>query len=75
MRRIALIGNGGGGKSTVARALGRHLRIPVHEVDEVHLLELVTKDGRGTKLVHLRSPREMARWLGDVTRSTAGVAD
>ena len=66
MRRIALIGNGGGGKSTVARALGRHLGIPIHEVDE---------DGRGTKLVHLRSPREMARWLGDVTRTPAGVAD
>jgi adenylate kinase family enzyme len=174
MRRIALIGNGGGGKSTLARALGRHLRIPIHEVDEVQwlpgwrrapldevartldawaaddawiidgfgpwpvidrrmsradtivyvdfplrthlwwaakrqvvslvrrrawasqsappsslllfrtlrrvhamrssLLELVTKDGRGVKLVHLRSPREMERWLSEVTRATAGVA-
>ena len=175
MRRIAVIGNGGGGKSILARALGRHLGIPVHEVDEVQwlpgwrrapldevapilegwaaddawiidgfgpwpvidrrmgradtivyvdlpfrthlwwaakrqvvsfaqrrawagqsapppslllfrtlrrvhamrpdLLELVTKGGRGTKLVHLRSPREMAQWLGDVTRKTADVAD
>jgi hypothetical protein len=39
------------------------------------LLELVTKDDRATKLVHLRSPREMARWLIEVTRTTAGVAD
>jgi adenylate kinase family enzyme len=35
MRRVAVIGNGGGGESTFARALGHHLGIPVHEVDEV----------------------------------------
>ena len=174
MRRIAVIGNGGGGKSTLARALGQKLGIPVHEVDEVQwlsgwrrapldevahtldawvaddswiidgfgpwpvidrrmaradtivyvdfpfrthlwwatkrqfvslvrhrawagqsappsslllfrtlrrvhamrsdLLDLVTKSGRAVKLVHLRSPREMTRWLGDVTKTTAGVA-
>ena len=39
------------------------------------LLELVTKDGRATKLVHLRSPRDIARWLGGVTRTPAGVPD
>jgi adenylate kinase family enzyme len=175
MRRIAVIGNGGGGKSTLARAVGQHLGIPVHEVDEVQwllgwrrapldevartleawaaedlwiidgfgpwpvidrrmgradtivyvdlpfrthlwwaakrqvvsvvrrkawagqdappptlllfrtlrrvhamrsdLLELVTKGGRAAKLVHLRSPHEMTRWLDDVTRTPVGVAD
>ena len=30
-----MIGNGGGGKSTLARALGERLDIPVHEVDAV----------------------------------------
>jgi len=175
MRRIAVIGNGGGGKSTLARALGQHLGIPVHEVDEVQwlpgwrrapldevahilegwaaadswvidgfgpwpvidrrmaradtivyvdlpfrihlwwaakrqvvslirrrawagqsapppsllllrtlrrvhamrpdLLELVTKSGRAAKLVHLRSPRERDRWLGEVTRMTAEVVE
>jgi adenylate kinase family enzyme len=175
MQRIAVIGNGGGGKSTLARALGQHLRIPVHEVDEVQwlagwrrapldevaqtldawaaqdswiidgfgpwpvidrrmgradtivyidlpfrthlwwaakrqvlslvrrrawagqsappsslllfrtlrrvhamrsdLLELVTKSGRDAKLVRLRSPREMTRWLGEVTLTPAVVAD
>jgi adenylate kinase family enzyme len=174
MRRIAVIGNGGGGKSTLARALGKHLEIPVHEVDEVQwlpgwrrapldevaaildgwaaddawiidgfgpwpvidrrmgradtivyvdlpfgthlwwaakrqavslvrrrawagqsapppplllfrtlrrvhamrpdLLQLVTKSGRATKLVHLRSPREMTRWIDEITR-TAEVAN
>jgi adenylate kinase family enzyme len=175
MRRIAVIGNGGGGKSTLARALGNHLVIPVREVDQVQwlpgwrrapldevvpileswaasdswvidgfgpwpvidrrmgradtivyvdlpfhthllwaakrqivslvrrrawagqtapppslllfrtlrrvhamrpeLLELVTKNGRAAKLVRLRSPREMTRWLHEVTRTTAEVAD
>jgi adenylate kinase family enzyme len=175
MQRIAVIGNGGGGKSTLARTLGRHLRIPVHEVDAVQwlpgwrrapldevahtleawaaeetwiidgfgpwpvidrrmgradtivyvdlpfrthlwwaakrqvvsllqrrawagqdappptlllfrtlrrvnamrpdLLQLVTKNGRAAKLVQLRSPGAMTRWLADVTRTTVGVAD
>jgi len=39
------------------------------------LLELVTKNGRAAKLVHLRSPREMTRWLGEVTRTAAQVAE
>jgi adenylate kinase family enzyme len=175
MRRIAVIGNGGGGKSTLARALGQHLGIPVHEVDAVQwlpgwrrapldevahtlegwaandswiidgfgpwpvidrrmaradtivyvdlpfrthlwwaakrqvvalvrrrawagqsaappsvllfrtlrrvhamrsdLLELVTKSGRAAKLVHLRSPREMERWLREITPMTAEVVE
>jgi adenylate kinase family enzyme len=175
MRRIAVIGNGGGGKSTLARILGQHLGIPVHEVDEVQwlagwrrapldevvqtleawaaedswiidgfgpwpaidrrmrradtivyvdlpfrthlwwaakrqvvslvrrrawagqsapppslllfrtlrrvhamrsdLLELVTKDGRAAKLVHLRSPREISRWAARVTGTPVGVTD
>ena len=175
MRRIAVIGNGGGGKSTLARALGKHLGISVHEVDGVQwlpgwrrapldevapilegwaaddswvidgfgpwpvidrrmsradtivyvdlpfrthlwwtgkrqvislirgrawggqiapppsllmfrtlrrvhamrpdLLDLVTKNGRAAKLVRLRSPRDMTRWLDEVTRTVARVAD
>ena len=33
MKRIAIIGNAGGGKSTLARQLGATLTIPVHEID------------------------------------------
>ncbi len=33
MRRIAIIGNGAGGKSALARDLGRALDLPVHTVD------------------------------------------
>jgi adenylate kinase family enzyme len=175
MRRIAVIGNGAGGKSTLARALGRHLGIPVHEVDEVQwlpgwrrapldevahilerwaaddswvidgfgpwpvvdrrmaradtivyvdlpfrthlwwaakrqvvsliqrrgwagqsapppslllfralrrvearrsdLLDLVTKSGRAAKLIHLRSPHEISRWLDEVTKTKAEVME
>ena len=38
------------------------------------LLELVTKNGRAAKLVQLRSPREMTRWLGEVKRTIAAAA-
>jgi adenylate kinase family enzyme len=33
--RIAVIGNSGGGKSTLARRLARELEIPVYEVDQL----------------------------------------
>ena len=35
MNRIAIVGNAGGGKTTLAHALGDRLGIPVHEVDRV----------------------------------------
>lgn len=34
-RRIAVVGNGGGGKSTAARELSQRLKIPCHSVDQV----------------------------------------
>ena len=34
-RRIAIVGNAGGGKSLLARDLGRALDIPVHSIDDV----------------------------------------
>jgi len=37
-RRIAIVGNGGGGKTTLARALGRTLDLPVTHVDSVQFL-------------------------------------
>lgn len=35
LKRIAIIGNGGGGKSTLARALGRANNLPLHHVDSI----------------------------------------
>ena len=34
-RRVAIIGNGGGGKSTLARALARSRDLPLHVMDDV----------------------------------------
>ena len=33
MTRVAIIGNAGGGKSTLARLLGQKHGLPVHEVE------------------------------------------
>lgn len=35
MKRVAIIGNGAGGKTTLAHALSTRLRVPHHEVDAV----------------------------------------
>jgi len=35
MQRIAIIGNAGGGKSLLARDIGRALQLPVHALDDV----------------------------------------
>jgi adenylate kinase family enzyme len=37
-RRIAVIGNGGGGKSALSRTLAERLGLPLHEVDAVQWL-------------------------------------
>ncbi len=34
LRRIAVLGNAGGGKSTLSRELSRRLRVPYHSVDK-----------------------------------------
>lgn len=35
MKRVAIVGNGAGGKTTLARALSERLHVPHHEVDAV----------------------------------------
>jgi adenylate kinase family enzyme len=35
MTRVAIIGNGGGGKSTLAKRMGAALGLPVYTVDDV----------------------------------------
>ena len=35
MQRVAVIGNGGGGKTTLSRRLGRALDIPVYHIDSI----------------------------------------
>jgi adenylate kinase family enzyme len=38
MQRIMIIGNGGGGKTTLSVALSRHTGIPITEVDALQFL-------------------------------------
>lgn len=38
VKRIVILGNGAGGKTTLARALGETLRLPVHHVDSIQFL-------------------------------------
>jgi len=35
MTRIAIIGNAGGGKSTISRKLRDSLRLPLHPIDQL----------------------------------------
>jgi len=42
----------------------------IHRV-RPQLMELVSRGDRSAKLVHLRSPRELGRWLGSVERVAA----
>src|SRR5579859_5588543 len=35
MTRVAVIGNAGGGKSTLSRKLGQALGLPVHSIDKI----------------------------------------
>lgn len=38
-RRVAIIGNGGGGKSTLSRRLARGLSLPLYHVDQIQFLD------------------------------------
>ena len=57
VRRLAIIGNAGGGKSVLARALGQGLGVPVHTIDDVQW-------GPGWSRTPLATVAEAhARWL------------
>jgi adenylate kinase family enzyme len=57
LHRIAIIGNAGGGKSVLARELGRALGLPVHTVDDVQW------EPGWTRAPAPRVAEHHARWL------------
>jgi hypothetical protein len=85
MTRVAVIGNAGGGKITLSRALCAAKGVLLHEPEgcplprmtwrmiqviwRVHtqmrpkLAEMVGRCGEGKRVFHLRSPRELRRFL------------
>jgi adenylate kinase family enzyme len=67
MQRVLIVGPCGAGKSTLARALGTRLGLPVHHIDQLHWhpgwVE-GTKDELRAKVAHIAAG---PRWLIDGT--------
>lgn len=58
MKKIAVIGNAGGGKSTLCRALGVALQLPVYAIDKVQW-------GPGwTRIAESTVDATHAEWMG-----------
>ncbi len=74
---IALIGFMGSGKTTLAKALGKHLDVPVYEVDELvfkiaHTSSMTTIFERGGEM-YLRELEQQA--LSELAQSEDGIID
>ena len=65
MSKVAIIGNGGGGKSTLARKLGKSLGINVHHIDKIQFKP-------GWKLT---PQEEVARLHGAILASQRWIID
>lgn len=65
MSKVAIIGNGGGGKSTLAIKLGKALRIDVHHIDRIQFKP-------GWKLT---PPEEVARTHGAILAADRWIID
>ncbi len=65
MRRIAILGCSGGGKSTLARALGDKLGLPVVHLDALHWLPGWVERDRGEFRTLLSEALAGDRWVVD----------
>jgi adenylate kinase family enzyme len=65
LQRIAIIGNAGGGKSVLARALGRALALPVHSIDDVQWRPGWTRAPAGDVAAHHAIWLAGDRWIID----------
>jgi adenylate kinase family enzyme len=65
VKRIAVIGNGGGGKTTLSRGLAKKYNLPLTHVDSIQFLP-------GLKV---RDPQETKKILDDIANSETWVID
>jgi len=65
MRKLAIIGNGGGGKSTAALRLGAHFGVPVFSVDQVQFLPGWERN----------DPARVAEWHESILAREAWIID
>jgi adenylate kinase family enzyme len=65
MNRIAIIGRSGGGKSTLARALGERLGLPVVHLDVLYWLPGWAKSEREPFRARLAAALAGGRWITD----------
>lgn len=65
MKRVAIIGNGGGGKTTLARILGERHGLPITHVDSIQFLAgMKVRDPLETT-ARLNQVADQERWLID----------
>ena len=73
--RIAIIGNAGGGKTTLARTLATSLDLPLVHVDAVQyrpwFQRLLAEKRRDGRVVVIRDPREWERLVRRVQKLPA----
>lgn len=65
MKRVAIIGSGGAGKTTLARALGAQTGIPVVHLDRLYWSAGWVPTPRETWLERQRAVLEQERWIID----------
>ena len=65
MRKIAIIGNGGGGKTTLARRIAERLELPLIHVDSIQFLENWGKRSQEETRSILNAEAEKDKWVID----------